>query len=90
MTATHLPRSACARVAGGGAFERQRHRKDASFSLFGLKRDASAHGLDQAPGDGEPQARAFKAARMRRIRLDEFLEDECLLIGRYADAGIGH
>ena len=46
--------------------------------------------LDDAPGDRKAQARAALLARARAVDLLELLEDALLVLGRDADAGVGH
>ena len=44
--------------------------------------------LDEAPGERKPEAGAFTLAQIVAARLPEFLEDERLLVGGDADAGV--
>ena len=53
-----------------------------------LDPDASAHQLDQALADGQPEAGAAVAPRGRGVDLAEGLEQPVLAVGRDADAGV--
>ena len=54
-----------------------------------LDPDAAAEHLDQRPADRQAEAGASELAGRRAVRLAERLEDERVLLGRDADAGIG-
>ena len=62
----------------------------AAFAELAFHPDAPVHGFHQPAGDRQSQARAAEAARGRAIGLGERIKDELQLVGRNADAGIGH
>jgi hypothetical protein len=53
-------------------------------------RDVPAHHLAEPPADGEAKPCAAVFARRGRGRLGKLLEQLAHLIGRHADAGVGH
>src|SRR5258705_13678756 len=62
----------------------------AAGARLGLDPDRSAHQLDQAPRDGEPEAGAAVLACSRAVGLAERLEETRRLLARHADAGVGY
>src|SRR5207245_2532631 len=52
--------------------------------------DLAAEELRELARDGEAEARAAVLARSRAVGLLERLEDDLLLLGRDADAGVAH
>src|SRR5438270_90503 len=74
------------RSGGGGQLDAE----GGAFSLLALDLDAAAVGLDDALGDGEPQAGAFGVAGEQVVGAIEALEDALALVGADADAVVGH
>ena len=82
--------SGCARRLG------RRRRRSAPRSGSGcparraLDPEPAAHHRDQPRRDRQPEAGAAVLARGRAVGLGEGLEDQLLLLGRDADAGVAH
>ena len=76
--------------AGRGKFQAGRAMERAARPRLAAEADVAAEGLHEARGDRQPQARAPVAPRRRRVGLHELVEDDLLLVGRNADAGVGH
>ena len=55
-----------------------------------LDRDAAAEQLGQLAAQRQAEAGALDAALQRAVDLRELLEDPLLVLGRDADAGVGH
>ncbi len=60
----------------------------AALAFDALDPDASAHHTDELRADGEPEAGAAELAAGRAVGLGEGLEDQVLLVGGDADAGV--
>ena len=70
--------------------ERHLAAKDRADARGALDLDLPAHGLEQAPGDDEPEARPAESARRRGVELLEGLEQVGHALGRDADARVAH
>ena len=68
--------------------EGERKGKLTAFSDLALHLDLSAHEPDQALRDGEAESGSAVAARHRRVRLRELLEDRANVFGCNADARV--
>src|SRR5688572_19766476 len=62
--------------------------KRAALSRLAFETDASAHHLGELHRNGQTEAGSAVLPRRRPIHLRERLEDECLLLGWNADAGV--
>ena len=69
---------------------RQPNAEGRSFSGCAVGRDRAAHHLDEPLADRKAQAGAAVSAGRRCVGLGEFRENLGELLGRHADAGIGH
>ena len=65
-------------------------RERAAVAHLALDADLAAHQFDEPRGDRQAQPRAAVAARGRGVGLGERIEDLRLLLGRHADARVGH
>ena len=91
-TSTALPlRSGAANAARRiDARQRDRDTERRALTRRAIHRDAAVHALDDAPRDGEAEARAAELAAGAAFGLLEFEEDARLLFRRDADAGVAH
>src|SRR5215831_13668990 len=69
---------------------RQAHSEHRALTRLARHRDVAAHHLAKPPTDHEAEARAAILARRLRGCLGELLEQLGHLLGRHADAGVGH
>ncbi len=74
-----------ARIGDG---QSQREAERAALARRALDADRAAHQPDDAVRDGQAEAGAAEAPRRRAVLLGERLEDEGLLVGGDADAGV--
>ena len=70
--------------------ERQIQRESAAVALTALQANFAAEQIRQFAADRQAQARAAVLAACAGVRLLERLEDDLLLVGRDADAGVAH
>ena len=72
-----------------GVLERQVEREGAALAGRAAQLDLAAEQVGELAADGEAQAGAAVLAAGAGVRLLERLEDDLLLLGRDADAGVG-
>ena len=77
-------------VGGAHVVERQVERERAAAARHAREADLTAEQVRKLAADGKTQARAAVLARRAGVGLLERLEDDPLLLGRDADAGIAH
>ena len=75
---------------GAGVMQRQVQREDAALAVHARQLDLAAEQHRQLAADGQAEAGAAVLARRAGIGLLEGLEDQALLFGRDADAGVLH
>src|SRR6516162_1657024 len=68
---------------------RQAHREHRALARFACHGHIAAHHARELAGNGKAETGAAEFLRGRGIGLAELLEELCLLLRRYADAGIG-
>jgi hypothetical protein len=70
--------------------QRQKQREGTATARNAAQTDLAPEQVRQLARDRQPQARAAVLTRRTGIRLLERLEDDALLLGRDADAGVAH
>ncbi|MFO0747453.1 MAG: hypothetical protein U1F43_17580 [Myxococcota bacterium] len=86
-TSTRVPRRP--RRVAGDCGERHLEPEGRAHVGSALDADLAAHELDQLAADGEPEAGAAVAPRVRAVDLREGAEEAAQVLGGDADAGVG-